>query len=53
MIKMKNSLKEMTMHYLDLINHHIKSHTLTTMIVETLLLGKNQKSYEIMGLCVE
>lgn len=53
MIKMKNSLKEMTMHYLDLINHHIKSHTLTTMVVETLLLGKNQKSYEIMGLCVE
>ncbi len=50
---METSLKEMTMHYLNLIKHHIKSHTLTTMVVETILFGKNQKSYEIMGLSVE
>ncbi|SDA62501.1 Capsular polysaccharide synthesis protein [Methanobrevibacter millerae] len=50
---MENSLKQMSIHYLNLIKHHIKNHTITTMAVETILLGKNQKSYEIMGLCVE
>ena len=50
---MKKLLELGIMHYLELIKHHFKNHTLTLMIGETLLLGKNPKSYEIMGLCIE
>lgn len=50
---MNSSLKLRTIHYLNLIKQHIKSHTLTLIILETILLGKNNTSYEIMELCVE
>ncbi len=50
---MGNPIKFGIVHYLTLIKNYIKNHTLILMIGETLLLGKNDKSYEIMGLCVE
>lgn len=50
---MKDLLEFGIIHYLNLVKHHIKNHTLTLMVFETLVLGKNPKSYEIMGLSVE
>lgn len=50
---MKISFKLRVEHYLNLIKHHAKNHTLTMIIFETILLGINNKSFEIMELCVE